>query len=388
MKLKVIIVGCMLLLLAPLQMWAQPKARAARNKQREVPENGMSVRAQTRFPRAKVLPTDLVWMREVYRTVDLTKNNNGALYFPVEPVGNRMNLFSTIFKLLGRKKINAYEYQLDGTERLTKDNRVNFMDVLDRFQIYYERREVEGRKDSALVIENSDIPSADVKSYFIKEVWYFDRQTSTYGSAVTALCPVLHRSEEFSSEIVKLPMFWIDYQELAPYMSDTKVMTSNLNNVPNSTLDDFFLSRKYEGDIYKTTNLQNQTLAQYCPNDSVMDAERKRIEQELVLVESHLFGTELPDEEVEKADEELEEGEEAEDAEAAEEETKVVANSKKASVANSKKPASNSKKAAVSSRNSKKSKSSGKQKSEKVKESRPKGGGSSAPKASVRRQRR
>ena len=368
------------MLLAPLSLWAQPKARTARNKRQTVTENGLSVRAQSRFPRAQVLPEDLVWMREVYRTIDLTKSGNGALYFPVEPIGKRMNLFSTIFKLLGQKKINAYEYQLDGTERLTKDNKVNFMDVLDRFQIYYERREVEGRKDSALVIENSDIPSADVKSYFIKEVWYFDRQTSTYGSAVTALCPVLHRSEEFSSEIVKLPMFWIDYKELAPYMTDTKVMTSNLNNVANSTLDDFFLSRKYEGDIYKTTNLQNQTLAQYCPNDSVMKAEQQRIEKELVLVESHLFGLETVEEKAESEADEAAEGEaeEAGDKEAAVEETKVE---------NSKKAAANSKKATVK-KNTKKSKSSQKSKSEKVRESKPKGGGASAPKASVRRQRR
>lgn len=66
-----------------------------------------------------------------------------------------------------------------------------------RFQIYYELKKVANRRDSVLSISNSDIPSADVLSYFVKEVWYFDQRTSTYGSVITAICPVLHRSEEF-----------------------------------------------------------------------------------------------------------------------------------------------------------------------------------------------
>lgn len=364
MKHRVVVAGCMCLLLGTLSVWAQPKARAEREKQKqEIADDGMSVRAQSRYPRSKGLPEDVVWMREIYRSVDLTRKENGALYFPVEPIGEQMNLFCQIFRLLGQKKISAYEYMLDGTERLTENSKVDFLDVLDRFQIYYERRKVKNRKDSVLVLDNSDIPSADVKSYFIKEVWYFDQRSSTFGSAVTAICPVLHRAEEFSMEPVKLPMFWIDYTELAPYLTETKVMTSDLNNVANTTLDDFFLSRRYQGDIYKTTNLLNQTLAQYCPNDSAMKQEQLRIEKELMSVEDHLYGI-VPA--VEKKDkqptEEVDKSAENEDENSADEE-------KKEEKKNSKKVGRDSK-------------------ATKVRSSKPKSASQSAPKASVRRQRR
>ena len=194
--------------------------------------------AQRQYPGSPGLPEDVVWMREIYRTLDLTKDTNGALYYPVEPQGNKMNLFATVFRLLAQKKIPAYEYQLDGTERFQKDAEVTFRDVLDRFQIYYELKKVANRRDSVLSISNSDIPSADVLSYFVKEVWYFDQRTSTYGSVITAICPVLHRSEEFSSEKVKLPMFWVNYKDLVPYLTQTKVSVSNYNNAANSTWDD------------------------------------------------------------------------------------------------------------------------------------------------------
>lgn len=249
--------------------------------------------AQRQYPGSASLPDDVMWMREIYRTLDLTKDTNGALYYPVEPQGNRMNLFTTLFRLLAQKKIPAYEYQLDGTERFQKDAEITFRDVLDRFQIYYELKKVANRRDSVLSLSNSDIPSADVLSYFIKEVWYFDQRTSTYGSVITAICPVLHRSEEFSSEKVKLPMFWVNYKDLAPYLMQSKVAVSNYNNAANSTWDDFFAARLYKGDIYKTTNLQNRVLSQYCTTDSALVKEQRRIEQELADFEKGLYGRDL-----------------------------------------------------------------------------------------------
>ena len=100
-----------------------------------------------------------------------------------------------------------------------------------------------------------------------------------------------HRSEDFSSERVKLPMFWVDYKDLAPYLNGALVMASNFNNVANRSMDDFFVTRQYAGEIYKTTNLQNRPLAEYCKTDSAMTAEQKRIETELLSFEKHLYGS-------------------------------------------------------------------------------------------------
>ena len=75
----------------------------------------------------------------------------------------------------------------------------------------------------------------------------------------------------------------------------TPLMTSSYNNVSNMSIDDYFVRSLYEGDIYKTANLQNKLLAQYCPNDTAMKAEQQRIEKELVTFENKLWGIEEPD---------------------------------------------------------------------------------------------
>lgn len=263
-----------------LGLAAQPPMRRAQQTPKEqgsAPE--LSVRAQTQYPGQVTMPDELIWKREIYRTLDLKQEQNSALYFPVEPIGTRMNLFTYVFKLLAEGKIKAYEYRLDGTEVLTPENQLRFQDLLDRFHIYYE--EVVNRRDTVLRVDNSDIPSAEVWSYFIKEDWYFDQRSSTLRAQVTAICPVLHRAGDFSMDVVKSPMFWLNYADLIPYLSQMPVMTSDLNNTAHLTMNDYFVSQLYKGDIYKTTNRLNRTLNQYCTTDSALVKEQKRIEDQL-----------------------------------------------------------------------------------------------------------
>ena len=55
-------------------------------------------------------------------------------------------------------------------------------------------------------------------------------------------------------------------------------------------VDDYFIRTQYKGKIYKTNNMLGKTLAQYCPNDSAMAKEQKRIEAELAAFEKNVWG--------------------------------------------------------------------------------------------------
>ncbi len=67
-------------------------------------------------------------------------------------------------------------------------------------------------------------------------------------------------------------------------------MTSNLNNAATMSVDDYFVRNQYKGKIYKTNNMLGKTLAQYCPSDSAMSKEQKRIEAELAAFEKNNIG--------------------------------------------------------------------------------------------------
>ena len=270
---------------------AQPKARRQQQAQQQQQQQqsqtqnqGMSMRARLQFPTAVDMPEDVVWRRDIYREIDLNTNANGGLYYPVEPIDKQLNLFTYVFKLALNGYVPVYEYRLDGNELFTDSARVQMKTVLDNFHIYYEE------KNGKIRVDNSDIPSAEVKLYYLKESAYFDQANSTFHRKVLALCPVMLREDDFGGEAAKYPLFWVKYADLAPYLSRQTVMTSNLNNAAMMSMEDYFTLNRYEGKIYKTNNMLGKTLAQYCPTDSALQKEQQRIEAELKAFEEKIFG--------------------------------------------------------------------------------------------------
>ena len=264
---------------------AQPPARRA-EQQRTQRNNvqALSTRAQLSFPTAPKMSEDVVWRRDIYREIDLTKDANAGLYYPVEPMGTQMNLFCYIFKLMMTGNIRAYEYRLDGNESFEDSARVKPLAFLDNYHVFYERT------DHGIRIDDSDIPSREVTAYYLKESAYYDQATATFHTKVLALCPILKRVDDFGDGTTSYPLFWVKYDDLAPFLSKQTIMTSNLNNAAIMSIDDFFTKNKYQGKIYKTNNMLGQTLAQYCPTDSAMNREQQKIEKEIQAFEKNMWG--------------------------------------------------------------------------------------------------
>lgn len=264
---------------------AQPAARRReQQKAATASDGGLSVRAQISFPTQKKMSDDVVWRRDIYREISLLDDANAGLYYPVEPVGSQMNLFTYMFKLIMRRAVTAYEYRLDGNEVFEESAAVKLKSLLDNYHIFYEKT------DRGIRIDDSDIPSREVTAYYVKESAYYDENTSSFHTKVIALCPILKRDDDFGDGGTSYPLFWIKYDDLAPYLAKQTIMTSNLNNAATMSVDDYFTKNLYRGKIYKTNNMLGKTLAQYCPNDSAMKKEQKRIEKELTDFERSLWG--------------------------------------------------------------------------------------------------
>ena len=166
------------------------------------------------------------WMRVIYRELNMLEEKNAPLYYPVNPRNGSMNLFSSIFQLVSEGKLKAYEY-IDGYEAFDEDHLVDFKSVLDRFTIMYETvPERDGRQ--RFVINESDVPSGEVKAFYVKEAWYFDQNNSLYDVKTLAISPIIFYEGDMGTE--RSPMFWVVYEDVRPYVSNTYIMTSNTNN--------------------------------------------------------------------------------------------------------------------------------------------------------------
>lgn len=282
-----------LLLLTMIMMMAgsalgQPqrsRVQPAEQKQKQNPSSAMSMRAQLTFPTAVEMPEEVVWRRDIYRELDLNEDANAGLYFPVEPQGRQLNLFTYIFKLAQNGYVPVYEYPTDGSDNFSDEAKVEMKTILDNYHIFYEEQ------NGKLKVDNSDIPSAEVKKYYLKESAYYDQANSSFHIKVLALCPVMLREDDFGGESTQYPLFWVKYADLEPFLNRQTVMASSLNNAATMSMADYFTLNSYKGKIYKTNNAQGKTLLQLCNGDAdKLSAEQKRIEAELAAFHKTIFG--------------------------------------------------------------------------------------------------
>ena len=274
----------------PRRSRVQQTQQEQQQKTQSTQSQGMTRRMQISYPVAFDMPEDVVWRRDIYREIDLNDDANAGLYYPVQPQGKQLNLFTYIFKLAQNNYIPIYEYSVanDGNDDFSDAAKIKFKTMLDDRHIFYEEA------DGKLKIDNSDIPSAEVTKYYLKESAYYDQANSSFRIKPLALCPIMMREDDFGGEATQYPLFWVKYSDLEPFLSRQTIMTSNVNNAAIMSMDDYFTLNKYKGKIYKTNNMLGKTLAQIAGGDSTkLSEEQKRIEAELEAFRNNIFGDKL-----------------------------------------------------------------------------------------------
>lgn len=251
------------------------RKRTEQDKKKTETGTQISDRMQEFFETKETHDADLSYMRQIYRRLDLSKPGNSPLYFPEDVVDGQENLFRIILKLVVDGKIPAYEY-LDGREIFTDQYKVNVADMLQRFDIYAQEGKGSTEKNPKFVIEEADVPATQVLNYYIIEKWEFDRRSNRMKTRVEAICPVLTRSGDFGDE-ARYPMFWVKFDAIRPYIAQQRVFLSDDNNLATHTIDDYFNLGKYDGEIYKTRNLRNLSMAQMFPDED----DRKRAQDSI-----------------------------------------------------------------------------------------------------------
>lgn len=295
--LKIALVALVLLPVTP-ELVAQEQStgsvvrRGSRDRKTENNQSGPKVteRMQSFYSDTdnSLSEADRQWMRVIYRSLDLDKDKNAALYYPEEPIEGQENFFRIIMRLLADNTIPAYEY-LDGREIFTDQYRIKTRDVLDKFYIPYTEAKGSTEKNPRFTIDPSDVPTNEVLSYYLVERWEYDTRHNRLRPVVEAICPVLHRAGDFGGDALKYPMFWVKFSDLRPYLAAQSIFVDDDNNLPTCTYDDFFTLTMYDGDIYKTRNLKNKSMVQQYPDSVDLKRAQDSIQSHLDNFEKKLW---------------------------------------------------------------------------------------------------
>ena len=345
----------------------------ARKKDKK--EGGVAItdRQQAFYEVKEPHDADLQWMKVIYRSIDLTKGKNAALYYPEIPNEDGANLYFIIMRLLAKNQLAAYEYLPDGREMFTDEYRIKDVgEMFTRFQLYYTEAKGSTEKNPLYEFEDADIRGNEVLCYYIIEKWEFDTRSNQMRPRIEALCPVMVQVDDFTGESMPYPMFWVKLNDIRPYMAQQYVFTDDDNNLPRYSIDDFFKLNMYTGEIIKTKNLRNKPLKELFPDAAAYKHAQDSIEQRLrsfnqdlwvpplEVLQARAEAEEKALAEAEGALEEGEEGAEQVEGDAADKggDEKVTRTTKRG--------------AKSSSKSSKSSKSKAKEKKTKIKERKPK----------------
>lgn len=255
------------------------RSESERGKKEASAQPGVTDRMTGFYETRQAHDADMEYMRQIYRVLDLEKPENSPLYFPEDVIDGQENLFRLVFRLVTDGKVPAYEY-LDGREVFTDKYKVNVGEMLDRFDIFYTPGEGSTEKNPKYAIEESDVPTGQVNSYYIIEKWEYDRRSNQMRTRVEAICPVLTRMSDFGGE-AKYPMFWVKFNALRPYLSQQYIFLDNDNNLARYSLDDYFNLGMYDGEIYKTQNLRNLSMVQMFPDEDDLKRAQDSIDNRL-----------------------------------------------------------------------------------------------------------
>lgn len=347
-----------------------------RGKKDNKKESGVAIsdRQQSFYEVKEPHDADLQWMKVIYRSIDLTKGKNAALYYPEIPNEDGSNLYFIIMRLLANNQLAAYEYLPDGREMFTEEYRIKDVgELFTRFQLYFTEAKGSTEKNPLYEFEDADIRGNEVLCYYIIEKWEFDTRSNQMRPRVEALCPVMVQVDDFTGESMPYPMFWVKLNDIRPYMAQQYVFTDDDNNLPRYSIDDFFKLNMYTGEIIKTKNLRNKPLKALYPEPEAYKHAQDSIEERLRSFNKDLWvpplevlqaRAEAEEKARAEAEGELEEGEEGAEVtegEAAADEKTVTRTTKRGA-----------KSSKSSSKSTKSSKTKAKEKKTKVKERKPK----------------
>ncbi|WP_299119423.1 gliding motility protein GldN [uncultured Winogradskyella sp.] len=282
-----------LALFATNTMFAQANVLNAK-----IPEEiGMKTEAQLLLDNDKPLEygyvgdRDILFSKMIWEKVVLDERVNFPLYFPIENnLGDdRKSLYQVLMDNIKSGMIpKVYGDSYFTEERTLEDLKpsLTMTKITDAGIDYMNENGVSEDEIPEEYVIRREIGAADINSFLIKGLWYFDKRQGELKYRILGIAPAapdvnfIDSEDDANSE--PIPMFWVFYPEVRDIMHEAKAFNDKNSAVPLS-FDHLLNSRRFGGIIYKEENVYgDREVKEYVAENALMQLlESERIKDKI-----------------------------------------------------------------------------------------------------------
>lgn len=224
-----------------------------------------------------VREADIFWEKRIWRVIDIREKMNLSFAYPERP------FFQILMDAAVNSEITVYSTEDDKfTSSLAPDEVASMGATIDTVITF----DPETYEEQLQVVRN-DINPEDVKRFRLKEVWFFDEETSTLQVRILGIAPLIDKTDENGNFLYEKPMFWVYYPEAREVLSREKVFNIG-NDASPITWEDLLEMRQFASYIYKESNVRDRRIQDYLTGiDLLLEADK--IKQEIFNFEHDLW---------------------------------------------------------------------------------------------------
>ena len=228
------------------------------------PDPSLSSRVDRPFPNSYTYlrEADVMWSKRTWRVIDMREKMNLPLYYPTEPTVALRSLFDLIKCAVLQDSLTAFANPAFDDEFKNPMTKAEVRDVLIHWDSTHQ---IEDVNNPGVMIPSplkTEITAANVRQYWIKEDWFFDKQRSVMECRIVGICPLVDKLSESGDVVGVKPLFWIYFPEARSYFAKAPVF-NRWNDAARMSYDELFIKRMFASYIYKESNVYDRSIAEY-----------------------------------------------------------------------------------------------------------------------------